>query len=204
MKGILVKPDLIPAIVDRRKTQTRRVIKPQPAEGIAIASFEANGETLWTYCNYDGEQIAGKCPVPRYHAGETVYIKEAWRVMASDDNCPLCDIRSENSCLVQYKNGAPSPTDCIMGRWRSPLFMPESAARHFITILAVWAERLQEITEEDAKAEGSMYLRSYNYPEYIEGFRGWFKELWDSINPKYPFESNPWVFPYEFEFVKER
>ncbi|GAH06107.1 unnamed protein product, partial [marine sediment metagenome] len=87
-------------------------------------------------------------------------------------------------------------------KWRSPMMMPEWAARYFITITDVRAERLKEITKDGAKAEGAMYLQSYGY-EPIDGFRGWFRIVWNSINKDYPWESNPWDFAYTFR-LKER
>lgn len=104
--------------------------------------------------------------------------------------------------------------------YQSPLFMPEWAARDFATILTVQAERLQEITFEDCLAEGIVDSPAWTgfdfkapeplHPEdlsneeaYKEISRGWedyayqaFQGLWDSINPKYPWASNPFVWRY--------
>lgn len=81
-----------------------------------------------------------------------------------------------------------------IGKWRNPLFMPEWAARYFIKITDVRVGRLQEITNTDAVAEGIFWAK--NNP------RDDFSFLWDSINPKYPWADNPWVFAYTFEKVE--
>ena len=107
---------------------------------------------------------------------------------------------------------------CEIGAARSPLFMPAWAARTFLKITDVRAERLQEITEDDALAEG-IEISSWeccitpfkNYSKRKEdqhpnnGFSSApssYKSLWDSINKDYQWESNPWVFRYEFEKVE--
>ena len=180
MKGILFKPDMIQAIIEGRKTQTRRVIKPQPKADLikhANSSYWISGLTDDTY-----ERVH----IPRYQVGETVYIKEAW--CESYYGEPIC-----------YKlDGKESPGP--KGFWRSPIFLKAINARYFILIKGVRAERLQEITPKDCIAEGII-------EEYGDGLalRDKFENLWDSINKDYPWESNPWVFRYEFEYqAKEK
>ena len=180
MKGIMFKPDMIQAIVEGRKIQTRRVIKPQPIAMPVNITHWGN----------------------RYQVGGTVYIKEAWQVCGLtpdgysggyEAGYPLESIPKTKPdfryALFYALNGDEGP-------FRSPLFMPEWAARYFLKILAVRAERLQEITEEDAIKEGI----DGDFQEYP---RLAFSGLWDSINPKHPWESNPWVWVYEFELLKE-
>jgi len=82
----------------------------------------------------------------------------------------------------------------------SPLFMPEWAARYFIKITDIRAERLQEITEEDAEAEGLILTKSGWKTDYIvSSATEKFAILWNSINKDYPWESNPFVFVYSFK-----
>jgi len=122
---------------------------------------------------------------PHYHVGEVVYVKEAW--CESYYGEPIC-----------YKlDGGESPGP--KGFWRSPLFMPARAARYFIQITDAKPQRLQEITEEDAEKEGLISQRIYD----CGTCRLKFKLLWDSINPRYPWESNPWVFVYSFKLVEK-
>ena len=77
------------------------------------------------------------------------------------------------------------------------MMMPAWAARHFIKILSIRAERLQEITDKNADAEGF-----YDSQDSVRSTVR-FMDFWDSINKDYPFESNPWVFRYEFEYQPE-
>jgi len=185
---------MIQAIVEGRKTQTRRVIKPQSVHvevcsGEAILYKDADNEIPW-----------------RYKVGETVYIKEAWRVLKEFDHLPPRDIPVDTPAIYPY-GGDPEDDiripDCY-GRLRSPLHLPEGIARHFIKIFHVRAERLQEIGQMDISREGIILQKlkpDEDYYYHIQLNRNAFAELWNSINPKYPWESNPWVFLYEF--VKE-
>jgi len=101
-------------------------------------------------------------------------------------------------------------------KWKSPLFMPERAARIFLEITDVKVERLNEISEEDAISEGvNMYSdrAAMMIDQETAGYtndlidnstaKTLFVELWDSINAKtHPWESNPWVFAYTFKTIK--
>ena len=87
------------------------------------------------------------------------------------------------------------------GKWRSPLFMPEWAARYFIKILDIQAGRLQEITENDAIKEG-VILKAAIVTGTLVGeptYRDSYALLWDSINPKQKWNTDPFVFRYEFK-----
>ena len=180
MKGILFKPEMIKAIVKGRKTQTRRVIKPQPIvaenyKGITIEDLE-----------FDGFK-------PHYHVGEVAYIKEVFY----EQEEIWADDHFEPSGSIFYKTDYQGVVGGIS--WQSSLCMPARIARYFIQITDAKPQRLQEITEEDAEKEGLISQRIYD----CGTCRLKFKLLWDSINPRYPWESNPWVFVYSFKLVEK-
>ena len=216
MKGILFKPDMIRAIVDGRKTVTRRVLNPQPKH------FHYTMTRMYP-CKIDGEQIK-----PRYQVGETVYIKEAYSHYANHlwlGNWVACVIypgagKGDISFGTQepptekwWNTGKPS------GYTQTPLFMPAWAARYFLKIKDVRAERLQDITEEDARAEGAAchwdkgdllweqavekcqvpHTKEWNNASVGSTYRFGYQLLWDSINGKGDFALNKWIFRYEFE-----
>lgn len=213
MKGILMKPDMIQATVDHRKTHTRRLggLKEinqapngwdSPIKVVNDTKPAKAGDWLFQHKTQLTLCVIAR---PEYKVGETVYIKEAWKA----------GLRDDGAYLTLYKDGGSKLGLCEPAahrfahyerKWQSPFFMPQSAARHFIKILAVTAERLQEITPEDAYLEGfPLGQESWKQQQHkalpycINGFQ----ETWNSLNPKYPFESNPWVFPYDFELVRE-
>jgi hypothetical protein len=85
------------------------------------------------------------------------------------------------------------------GRWRHPNHMPRWASRITLEVIDVRVERVQEISEEDAKAEGCLLIPCA--PKYIDTYRETFADLWNSINEKRGFgwDVNPWVWVVEFK-----
>jgi len=212
MKGILMKPDMIQAILDGKKTQTRRVIKPQPIKAVAELKEHSEVKGYWIPYSADRRMVNNNIGnrkndcgyYARYQLGEVVYLKEAWDTYLPDEN-----IRP----VVVYKYDGLSSGF----KWRSPLFMPEWAARHFLQITDVKAERVQEITGEDAINEGcsdvgvvplqtAMLATNTNTIDdcYKALSIACFADLWDTINkPPYNWDSNPYVFSYSFRRVNK-
>ena len=229
MKGILFKPWKIKAIAeDDREWMTRRLgglkeINKTPDKWIWNQWQESQAwcsrfDTFWfddSKGRIDAPRIGVK---PRYQVGEVVYIKEAYGdlgwfdkgiithkltdkkgiehdIIYPSDN-PDFEWRGDSGGVEYRKDGSER------SYWKSPMMMPEWAARYFIKITDIRAERLQEITEEDARAEGVKLLGYTTQFGRLLGkntYRWSFEQLWDSINPKYPWESNPWVFVYSFK-----
>ena len=196
MNGILFKDWKIKAVAGDspdREWQTRRVIKPQPScscEQKHIAQFK--GGSVNFFYEHHNTPIHYK---PRYQVGEVVYIKEAWTPSHQGLDCIY---------KLDAKEGELFPIP--IKDWKSPLFMPEWAARYFEKITDIRAERLQEITIVEAELEGfakwglehgcsACETESHSY----YGARFHFAKEWNTINPKYPWESNPWVFVYSFK-----
>ena len=181
MKGILFKPDMIKAIVEGRKTVTRRVMQNQPVEMDKVY--------------YKAFRKDYGCRVPRYQIGEVVYIKEAHRYIQNDGDPYDFGIQYKLDSQVKWWRDNGNLMDYpIDEKWRSPLFLKELFARHFIKITDVRAERLREISEEDAIASG---ISPEETPDEAPPAMR-YASLWDSINPKYPWELNPFVFTYKF------
>jgi len=139
MKGILFKPEDIKAIVERRKTVTRRVIKPQP---IAQTLPSPNGTIVrslgYFWKSHFINQSEDLIYYARYQVGETVYIKEA-------------GVWDNKTKFRAYKANMPN----TQTKWQSPLFMPEWAARYFIKTKDVRAERLSlPLSPEELALEG--------------------------------------------------
>ena len=202
MKGILFKPDMIQAIIEGRKTNTRRVeaglreINQEPDEWILYSSTLTQFGSRFLFVNEKHEGLTDVCK-PRYEVGETVYIKEAFMFKAGADIREL-DVGTPRECflgkppfyLYRLDNTEETRDYERYYKWRSPLMMPQKAARYFIMIEQVGAERVQGITIVDIRSEGIGQ-------EWLDA-KSLFIDTWDSINPKYPWESNPWVFPYTF------
>jgi hypothetical protein len=212
MKGISFKPWKIKAIAESdldKEWQTRRVIKPQPPEGASVWRIEepAIGKVYFGVrrCNpwYEVK--------PQYQVGD-VYIKEVWATGKIFDALTPKQIEETKAGTVpiwyRHDDTQIDRPGQIRGRWRSSMMMPEWAARYFIKITDVRAERLQEITNEDIIAEGLKRAEYKCNPGFSDAVM-WayhdggtycgesgipvFQRLWDSINTDYPWQSNPWV-----------
>lgn len=139
--GILFKQDMVRAILAGRKTQTRRICKPQPDVDdhpqLVPGYMELeNHWGKWAITTSDGESKLIKC---RYGAsGDLLYAKEAYNEWPKGE--------------AQYRASTASGEE--LGLWKSPLFMPKSAARIWLRNTGVRVERLQDISEADAIAEG--------------------------------------------------
>ena len=212
-KPILFSGPMVRAILADKKTVTRRIIKPQPVDiGGGEITWDGKGVVIPGGIDYKlkPEWIT---KYARYQPGDIIWVKETWRVGAwSEDNEIAVDYIADNYsrkefllveddamfeklwqqstddaaiyCGVQDKyEWSPGESPC---RKRPSIFMPKWACRLWLECVSVLAERLQEITEEDAVRDGV---------ENREAFR----ELWNSINGKSAtWESNPWVWRYEF------
>jgi hypothetical protein len=214
MKGILFKPAMHTAIREGRKTVTRRLDHLKTVNVIPDKWHvykRPDGDWLFVDAELPGNVIPevmlsvyGK--KPRYKVGDVVYIKEAWVEMVCVASTEKGKGRGESNIL--YKLTADDTEKRILqGHWKSPLFLPERFARDFIQITDVRPERLQDIAEEDAIAEGvtrhlaatlglsvSPSEEEFNFRDSRHTYR----VLWDSINKDFPWASNPWVWRIEF------
>ncbi|MBE3130599.1 MAG: hypothetical protein IMZ54_07765 [Acidobacteria bacterium] len=210
-RPILFSSEMVKAILDGRKTQTRRVVKPQPEQGLTIGNISCNGmQEEWFLCDKDGDEIPDSiinCPYGQ--PSDRLWVRETWDVYSSEsDNQP------SGPPVVTYKaDGGYSATR--PGRWRSPIFMPRTMSRITFEITAVRVERLQDISEENAKAEGcGGYVGGEGpvnecvlavEPGYLHQrfFRDGFSFLWDSLNAKrgYGWDANPFVWVISFRRI---
>ena len=192
MKPILFSTEMVKAILEGRKTQTRRIIKPQPTNSMVLV-----GRLIDTTCRENRKNV-GKLhwSDKKEHifakdycqAGDILWVRETW-LKADDGYYYKADIKvpSESENLRKtygYK-------------WRPSIHMPREAARIFLRVTNVRVERLQDITEEDAIKEGVIYGK--NQERWTA--RSAFMDLWDDINKKrgYGWDTNPWVWAISFK-----
>jgi len=214
IKPILFNTEMVRAILDGRKRVTRRVVKPQP-EG---KPFQMPQGICWP--GYFGTMESARVFAPPYRPGDILYVRETWRVQSVH--------RFESDVRIEYKAGGSMTTLQFPGRksdshcrdkydafickwagdkWHPSIHMPKQAARLFLRVTNVRVERLQDIDDEGAKAEGANWRNGKNV--------GWeekmrrsavdrFAEIWDSTIkkanlPLYDWAANPWVWVIEFE-----
>lgn len=144
-KPILFNTEMVCALLDDRKTVTRRVVKPQPPEGF-IQAQDVSGEWFFNDKLGDNDMMAWwpsyeKGIAPPYRPGDILYVRETWWPQHSEDY-PFV-----------YKASVENP-DAWKGEWHPSIHMPREAARIFLRVRDVQVEQLGDITGKQARAEG--------------------------------------------------
>ena len=215
IRPILFNTDMVRAILDGRKTVTRRVLKlPNycPHCMIMHMDFEYDKPAKDLYCTRCGEPLyKGEMP-SHYQPGDILYVRETWfyEMRLHDKVAGEPDLPSGRySHRYVYKADSPYyPVGIGVGAngWRPSIHMPKEAARIWLRVTAVRAEWLQEMKLKDFLSEGLMVRpEAFNDPEnvYLQCRRE-FITIWNSTIKKsdldrYGWEANPWVWVIEFE-----
>ena len=198
MKQILFNGAMVRAILEGRKTVTRRPVDWDIANGFDV---DSNG-SVFAYINQATGDSFKPEDICRYQPGDILYAQETWKVHDLNDGAfyMMIKYRADGSTALQVEF---SPDRYKQFRkfyqkngWQSSMFMPREAARIFLKVTGVRVERLQEITPAGVLSEGMIT----DYDTYCLGFRG----IWDSIYAKrgYGWEQKPWVEVTEFERIE--
>ena len=222
---------LVGPILADTKTQTRRVMTKQPPAGTTFFGHEMPRD-VWHPCNGDPRDVetwggtgdAVRCPYGQ--SGDRLWVRECW---AFGENKPGMlgkfweggvpwtgggpDVRAWRENVILYYKANNEPV--LNTSWRSSRFMPRWASRLNVEIVDIRAQRLQDITEDDAADEG-IVLTPCTHPDCIaskknglksrcaaDSFRGAFAVGWDKINGRrgYTWQSNPWVWCLSFRRI---
>jgi hypothetical protein len=202
---------MIRAILAGAKTQTRRVLRPQPPKyappRITPHGFVArDGKLVFGFV--DHHDAVHRCPYGQ--SGDLLWVRETW-LQLDDDHRP-CNpgfYPWAGPRGVVYRASSGDTGDNLQARldygykWRSPIHMPKWACRLWLRVVHVGVERLQEITEEDARAEGLLYDASEELWAHWE--ESW-RVGWDAIHHKsgHTWATNPWVWVVTFERARAR
>jgi len=221
-RPILFSAEMVRAILDGRKTQTRRIVKPQPTGATSwLPHIEASG--------FYPDKISAKPErlVCKYgQSGDQLWVRETWA-------------KGETAGVARYRATDPQCDDTTSGlRWRPSIHMPRWASRITLRITDIRVERLQDISEDDARAEGCE-ARPFPGP-WWQGYRDlgdgklfhqqavgetppdwmiepkkmpptpWldrsardnFRSIWMGLHGPDAWEANPWVWVISFERVK--
>jgi len=197
-KPMLFSAAMVLAILAGNKTQTRRIIKPQPAQREGGISFCHHGDAMWSAIGLEGDRESYKCPHP---VGSLIWAKETFLYRAQKTAVLFraeCDQESAAGLGGMY------------GGWKPSIFMPRWASRITLEVTGVRVERLQDISEADAKAEGAMFWwnslsrreQEETYSGVGHGPRGCFHDLVESVHGAGYWKRNPFVWAYAFRRVK--
>lgn len=223
-RGVIFNSEMVRAILDGRKTQTRQIVKSVPTthdfHGWIMSSTCAKdeGKAVWAIGDSPllKDPIRLNCPLGKI--GDRLWVRETWQG-------PLVDYENANKL---YKDPEPFQTikncvykadgdacpeyfdadDNLRYGWKSSAQMPRWASRILLEITGVRVEQLQDINEEDAVAEGVAPLHGGYWKHYQPDWtqhqlsaRGSFVTLWNSINGVDAWYKNPWVWVIEFRRV---
>lgn len=232
-RPILFSGPMVRAILDGRKTVTRRIMKPQPT-GTAGKSWPDEDRWAWpsnlARTMVDINEARGLCPFGS--SGDRLWVRETWMPRAAP-----CGVESFSNGVIYAATPNAGGGYAVHAReshadqiarlskpgftWRPSIHMPRWASRLTLEVVGVRVERLQEITEEDAIAEGAQ--RFDNLPsthpygqdarwsmeaptatdQCLGSARMAFANLWDKLNSsRAPWASNPWVWRVEFRRVQ--
>lgn len=205
---IIFNAEMVRAVMEGRKTQTRRIIKVQPHAGVRNSVLVKSG-----FEDGHGKELV--CPFGA--VGDRLWVRETWQGPLFDEEQLDEFLRDTEPFYTpkycQYAaDGGPKPEYCdrddnIRYGWRPSIHMPRWASRITLEITGVRVERLQDISQADAIAEGAppshpsidAVSRDYGFPDFS---RSWFGQTWWSIYGAESWQANPWVWVIEFKRVE--
>lgn len=213
MKSIIFSKEMITAILEGRKTQTRRVIKEPRLNNFTDWDETRQGYSFYTppkkysirgyYKGEYGEVFLS----PKYFEDETIYVKEKY--FPYDENLNLVHSNKE----VIYE--ADFESNKLDVKWKNPIFMPEKYSRIKLKITSIKVQKLKDISEDDCIKEGILYEKLNcrgviykNFYDYENKFyhldfdpKDSYRTLINSIYKKDIWSENPFVFVYDFEVI---
>lgn len=209
-KPILFSAPMIRAILEGRKSMTRRVVKPQPELNTAglwvwppewtVAAIRKWGQAAQTddagmRTTFRSERVLSAMP---YRPGAVLWVREAFAVR---EGGPIRDAAGGQMDYAETEviYRATNPHGAI--KWKPGIHMPRSYARITLRVTAVKVERLQDISEEDAEAEGVRGSEGGAWGR--EGLIEDFSNLWESIHGPGSWDANPWVWVIKFKRVEQ-
>ena len=214
IKPILFNAEMVRAILNRRKSCTKRLIKPQPDEkhtyplGFVIDSTERKNIGLF---GFGTSELGGSIQYakPPYQPGDILYVRETWERF----ECWNCEGDERGNCPKEPKKSVLDKTcGCYMYRatdeisgdakWHPSIHMPKEAARIWLKVTDVRVQRLQEITIDGIRNEGLSSMAVHAGDMKI-ALKEW-ELLWSSTIKKsdldrYGWDANPWVWVIKFE-----
>ena len=189
IKPILFNTEMVRAILDGRKTCTRRLVRFLPGENPQWTGYIRDGLMLY---NGRNEPCIMKAP---YQTGDILYVRETWCGLPVNEAGHM-----RGHTIYYYKADGELRPKGWRGTWHPSIHMPKEAARIWLRVTDVRVERLQDMTDDDAEAEGC-----FDYTSTALGF----PDVWESTIKKsdldrYGWQANPYVWKIEFERCKSR
>lgn len=219
-RPLIFGPQQVRSLLRDQKTQTRRKVRIQPhwdhQSGLFVWAFRKIDFCWSTSQDLAAlqEHLLPACPYGQ--VGDRLWVREAWQVRDGQSYYTRADVKAHRTqnpnCHEIWERTQPPEAH---PRWRSPRFMPRWASRLLLEITGIRFERLQDLTDADALAEGVQEMAHYVGSEYggdaYQGRTGWFTDggchrggfgkLWDSIHGPGSWLKNEFVWVIEFKVV---
>lgn len=216
-RPILFSGPMVRAILDGRKTQTRRVVTPQPRSHAWRMCTRCRTDADYCKCAFASDEAADRSThviaagppqmsgCPYGGVGDRLWVRETWGEIVW--SIIYGNPRPPRSEIVYRAGPHPFDRDTPHGwskenRWKPSIHMPRSASRLTLEVTGVRVERLQDISGEDCAREGITIPPSDCFSDVNTNWklRRQYENLWDSLNAKRaPWSSNPWVWVIEFK-----
>lgn len=225
-RGMIFNAEMVRAILSGQKTQTRRIMKVQPVLNGSFYEVYGAGwsKGVKSVPVVNGHSLSNNCPFGA--VGDRIWVRETWAALGNEDGCSIdwnenlvkeggaagariyrasCEQKEGDYGLWSIPDDAEwkPHTDNMKyeGIWVPSIHMPRWASRILLEITNVRVERLNDISEEDARSEG---VTPTPLPaEKLVGGKLAFAELWASIYGYENWQANPWVWVIEFKRVQE-
>lgn len=188
-RPITFSAPMIRALLDGRKTQTRRVLKPKGAAKEAGYNHLALNVLVGSLWWWDGQhtRVGASQPYP-YAPGDRLWVREAWQSNGMNWGKRPRDMRL-GSGPIHYAASDKGEWQTYWGGWKPSIHMPRWASRLTLTVTDVRVQRLQEISRGDSMEEGCPFSNMADGPDP----RDWFRDLWNSLRGPDAWDANPWV-----------
>ena len=188
---------MIKALLAGTKTQTRRIVKPQPSPSSDTAFVGADG--IWRFSHptlrgpvsHEADDVRCRFGV----VGDHLWVREGWGIAGDWPHDPG---------YVAYRAECKGNFDSVgnlIPRWRSPMMMPRRHSRVTLEISDVLVQRLQDITSADAIAEGCAAVSLHDLDCESPDPRHEYRRIWESINGPGSWDANPWVWALTFKRI---
>lgn len=189
---MIFNAEMVRALLDGRKTQTRRIIKDCTVGRDPISKFIKIGKKFIGCYPEDVPELIREC-CPYGVPGDRIWVRETWaEAGASAPDLKLYRANYPEHVPSIYENVPPAEEI----RWTPSIHMPRTASRILLEITDVRVERLRSMSQDDARAKG--VIAASGPMEAGLAFR----ELWDSIYGEESWKANPWVWVIEFKRVE--
>lgn len=208
-RPIIFSTEMVRAILEGRKTQTRRVItKVSSSEKFVDLKTDLGfpASVGWCWVGFQSQPNLSpayfKCPLGQ--PGDQLWVREAWATHKALDPCKPRNL--QEGAPIAYRAGGTNLQRfdglCDQGKWRPSIFMPRWVSRINLEITDVRVERIQDISEEDAEREG-VFPNAREFDAIFGRYSSAFKKLWNSLNEKrgYGWDVNPWVWIITFKKI---